>query len=241
MPEQETRNPQRIVYGIIPPNTFKQLILEAGILVTDFDPATGTYNGFIGATSGGVSFKSNPNGVDFGEDVDNAPANTMQFRRRIHYDPVLSGTLVSLGAAALQGLIGAADIADLTSATNTANADVTGLSPSPSTAPVTSLKRITPSEDILSGDFIPDLWLVADYTNDHNPGTGAGCVAIHLMNAFNTTGLQIQTQKNKKGTLPFEFHAFYDADNITAVPFEIYERNGPIYNVTAGNSGNTTT
>ena len=80
----------------LPPDTFQKLVLNAGILVDAFTPATGVIGNLMGATTGGITFKSNPTYTDFGEDVDNCPNNTME---------------LTLTAAVVKDLIGAADIA----------------------------------------------------------------------------------------------------------------------------------
>ena len=58
-------------YTKLPDDAFTQLQLNAGILVDDFKPETGVIGNILGATSGGVSFNTNPTYSDFGEDVDN--------------------------------------------------------------------------------------------------------------------------------------------------------------------------
>lgn len=61
----------------IPPDTFQKLQINAGILTTDFNPATGTIGeaGQIGATTGGISYIATPTYKDYGEDIDNCPKN----------------------------------------------------------------------------------------------------------------------------------------------------------------------
>lgn len=61
----------------IPSDAFQKLQINAGILTTDFAPATGTIGeaGQIGATTGGVNFTATPTYSDFGEDIDNCPKN----------------------------------------------------------------------------------------------------------------------------------------------------------------------
>lgn len=46
----------------IPADTFQKLQINAGILTTDFTPATGTIGeaGQIGATTGGISYSATP-------------------------------------------------------------------------------------------------------------------------------------------------------------------------------------
>lgn len=59
----------------IPADAFQKLQINAGILTTDFTPATGTIGeaGQIGATTGGVNFTATPSFSDFGEGIDNCP------------------------------------------------------------------------------------------------------------------------------------------------------------------------
>jgi hypothetical protein len=61
----------------IPSDAFQKLQINAGILTTDFTPATGAIGeaGQIGATTGGVNFTATPTYSDFGEDIDNCPKN----------------------------------------------------------------------------------------------------------------------------------------------------------------------
>lgn len=61
----------------IPSDAFQKLQINAGILTTDFTPATGTIGeaGQIGATTGGISFTATPTYKDYGEDIDNCPKN----------------------------------------------------------------------------------------------------------------------------------------------------------------------
>lgn len=177
---------------------FEEMQLNAGILVDDFAPATGVIGNILGATTGGLSFATNPSYDDFGEDVDNVPANTMQLKRITGYDPAISGTFVSVTPALAKLLNGAGTLAS---------------------------GKITPASSLSTADF-DDVWIVGDYS-DNNTGTAtAGYVAIHLMNALNTAGFQWQSSKNGKGQFGFDFHGHYDIDNIDEVPYEIYVKAG---------------
>ena len=184
-------------YTQVPANTFETLQMNAGILTDSFVPGTGVLGNILGATTGGISFNSNPTFEDFGEDIDNVPNNTMQLKRVTGYDPTLSGTFLTVSTSLAKMLIGAASV------------DTT---------------KVTPSHDLSESDF-DDVWLVADYS-DKNTGTTAGFVAIHLMNALNTSGFQLQTTKNGKGQFAFEFHGHYDIEDIDTVPFEVYVKAG---------------
>ena len=67
----------------IPSDAFQKLQINAGILTTDFTPATGTIGeaGQIGATTGGVNFTATPAYSDFGEDIDNCPKNMKELKK----------------------------------------------------------------------------------------------------------------------------------------------------------------
>lgn len=186
----------------VPANAFKELVFNAGVILSDFNPATGEVSAanIICATTGGLTFASNPSDVDFGEDVDNVPNNTKQLKRRQSYDPTLSGTAVSVTPALAKSLVGGAEI----DAENAAH--------------------IVPRGELSEEDFA-NIWLVADYS-DKNTGTNAGFVAIHIMNALNTAGFQLTTGKDAKGQFAFEYHGHYDLEDIDTVPFEIYVQAG---------------
>ena len=185
-------------------DAFEKLTLNAGIMCRTFQPETGTIGEIIAATSGGISFATNPTYTDYGEDVDNVPANTKQLLRVTAYDPVISGTQLTLDESDIAALIGGADIG---------------------TASAAGVTKITPRSDLKDEDF-KDVWFIVDYS-DVNTGTDAGFIAIHLMNALNRTGFQLQTGKNSKGQDTFEYHGHYDiTDDDQTPPFEVYIKKG---------------
>ena len=179
----------------VPSDTFEQLQLNAGILVDDFTPSTGVIGNILGATTGGITFASNPSYSDFGEDVDNVPNNMMEFKRLEQYDPTMSGTFVTCTPSLAKMLVGAADIG-------------------------TDTTKVVPRQELLSTDF-EEVWWIGDYSNV-NTGENAGFIAIRLMNALNTAGFQIKSEKNNKGQLAFEFHGHYTINDQDTVPFEVY-------------------
>lgn len=190
----------------LPADTFQKLVLNAGILVDAFTPATGVIGNLMGATTGGITFNSNPTYQDFGEDVDNCPNGTMELKRIDQFDPAMSGTFLTLTAAVVKDLIGAADIA------------------------VGDNTHVVPRDHLIEDDF-KDVWWIGDYSDINNDGgTGstqsAGFLAIHLMNSLNTGGFQITSSKNAKGQMAFDFHGHYSLENIEEVPFEVYCKAG---------------
>lgn len=177
---------------------FKHIQINAGIICKSFVPSTAKFESILSATSGGIQFVSNPTYVDFFEDVDNLPANTKQGKRITAWDPTLSGTMLEVNAANVKSRLGAAD--------TTAESGVT---------------KIAPRAQLKEEDF-EDIWFVGDYS-DENTGANAGFIAIHLMNALNNVGFQLQTGKNAKGQSTFEYHGHYDVeDEDQTPPFDIY-------------------
>lgn len=186
----------------IPSDTFQKLQINAGILTTDFTPATGTIGeaGQIGATTGGVNFTATPTYSDFGEDIDNCPKNMKELKKLDSWEAKMSGTFVNADTAIAKLLCGAADIG---------TSDTT---------------KITPRNDLSSADF-GDIWLVGDYS-DKNGETNGGFIAIKLINALSTGGFQLQTSDKAKGQFAFEFTGHYSMSAQDTVPFEIYIKAG---------------
>lgn len=189
-------------YTKIPSNAFKQIQINAGILLKSFTPATGAIEADdqIGATTGGINFTATPSYTDFGDDIDNCPKNMKELKRLESWEVKATGTLVTLDTAAAKSLIGAADI-DGTDST-----------------------KVTPRNDLADADFA-DLWFVGDYS-DKTGATKGGFVAVHLMNALSTGGFQIQTSDKAKGQFAFEYTAHYSMAAQDTVPFEVYIKAG---------------
>lgn len=187
-------------------DAFQKLQLNAGVILTKFDPTSPTLDKskIFGATSGGVAFATNPEYIDFGEDIDNVPPNTKQLKVLQSVNPVMSGTLKTADTAAAKALMGAADI---------------------------SGNKITPRSTLVDEDFIDDLWWVGDYSDVNVDTTGigaksAGFMAIHMMNVLSTSGLQLQSNDDGKGDFEFELTAHYDIEDIDTVPYEVYISQG---------------
>lgn len=187
-------------YTQIPTNTFSNMQMNAGILVDNFDPATGEVGNIIGATTGGISFSDSPEYSDMGENIDNAPKNTKELKRLTSRDIKLSGTFVTIDSGTAKDLIGAADIDAL---------DTT---------------HIIPRVDVLQTDF-KDMWWIGDYS-DKNTGANAGHMALHMMNTLSTAGLQIQSTDKETGEFAFEFTAHPTLSNQDLVPYEVYIKHG---------------
>ena len=190
-------------YSQLPQDMFKHIQMNAGIIASSFAPETGEVarDAILGATSGGINFTATPSFTDFGEDIDNCPKSVKELKKLDSWEAKATGTFVSVTASTAKSLVGAAD----------AEGD-----------------KVTPRNDVADGDF-SDLWLVGDYSevNEDGSGTGkAGYIAIHMMNTLSTGGFQIQTSDKAKGQFAFEFTAHYSMDDPDQVPFEVYVKQG---------------
>lgn len=125
----------------IPQNTFEELQINAGILLKDFDPETGTFDDadMITATTGGITVNVKPTYEDFGSDIDNCPKNTMELKRITETEVSLSLTALNINSDLLLYMLGAAD------------KDASG--------------AIKPRKDLKLSDF-STIWWVGDLSNN---------------------------------------------------------------------------
>lgn len=190
-------------YSKIPATAFKNIQMNAGIVVDSFDPKTQTIGNIVGATKGGVNFKATPTYKDYGEDIDNCPKNMKELKQLESWEALMNGTFISVTAMLAEMLVGAGviDPADAT--------------------------HIIPANDINDANF-KDIWWVGDYSDVNGEGedVDAGYCAIHLLNALSTGGFEIQSTDKGKGEFNFEFTGHYSMEEQDKVPFEIYIKVG---------------
>jgi hypothetical protein len=181
-------------------DAFQKFQLNAGILLTEFDPATPTVDRskIIGATSGGNSFTATPTFTDLGDDVDNVPANTMELKTLDSVEATMNGTFKTIDNALGKMLIGAADIV--------------------------GNNKIIPRADLKLDDF-NDIWWVGDYS-DKNGDTNGGFIAIKLINALYTDGLSITPNDKGKGDFSYTFTGHYSINDMSVLPYEVYIKPG---------------
>lgn len=99
----------------IPEDTFKELQLEAGILLKTFDPSTAAEpdtSDIICATTGGISASCTTNYQDAGAEIDNCPENTMELKKSISHDCRMSFTAKNISAEVIRLALGGADVSD---------------------------------------------------------------------------------------------------------------------------------
>lgn len=119
-------------------STFDELQVEAGVLLKTFNPASPAIgdNNIICATTGGINPTCVPTYSDWGEDVDNAPANTMELKHVDGWECTLGFTALNTTPEIIRMALGAADI---TAASG----------------------KITPRRELADTDFA-DVWWVGD-------------------------------------------------------------------------------
>ena len=186
----------------LPVDFVEKLATNAGILLTDFTPATGAYSqaDIFAATTGGISASIVPSYKDYGEDVDNCPKNSKEMKQLDSVECKLSGTALTITTATVKSLIGAADVGTV---------DTT---------------KITPRAMLESGDF-DDLWYVCPYS-DKTGDTNGGFLAIKLINALSTGGFAIQSTDKEKGQFAFEYMGHSSIYSPEELPFEVYVKEG---------------
>lgn len=181
----------------IPQDTFEALQLDAGVLLTSFDPANpgaAIDDYIICATTGGINVVCKPNFSDLGEDVDNVPLNMMELKHLDSWECSLSTTSLGTSPALIKMALGCADID---------GSDST---------------KIIPRASLKQGDF-SSIWWVGDKAD-------GGMVAVKLSNALATEGFSLQTTKNGKGQIAITITGHVSINAQDEVPMEFYSADG---------------
>ena len=186
----------------IPEDTFKNIVLNAGVLLSSLTPATPTVDdaNILGATTGGINFTATPSFTDFGEDIDNCPKNMKELKKLDSWEVKLTGTFITSNTSLIALLMGAGDVG---------TSDTT---------------KVTPRVDVASADF-KDLWFVCDYSDKNGENNGGFC-AIKIINALSTGGFSMQSADKGKAQFSFEFTGHVSMSAQTVVPFEVYLKEG---------------
>jgi len=178
-------------------DAFDALQLDAGVLLTHFDPnnpyVTPTDAQIIATTTGGINPTCTPSYTDFGEDVDNVPANMKEFKHLDSWECAMSFSSIKFNADNTVWALGAADKTTLANGVN----------------------KIVPRRDLSQSDFA-DIWWVGDKAN-------GGAYAVRLINALSTGGLNIQSTKNGKGTNQITLTGHVSIADQNKMPMEFYD------------------
>ena len=118
-------------------NTFKEIQLEAGLILNTFDPSGATEvkdEDIVCATTGGISITCKPTFTDYGADIDNVPDNMLEFKEVDGWDCSIGFTALNASKSVIKLGLGAAD---------------------------TNGGKITPSFD-MTADDAKDVWWVGE-------------------------------------------------------------------------------
>ena len=180
-------------FTVIPQDTFSAMQLDAGVLLTTFNPAQPTApadEAIICATTGGIQASCVPTFSDLGEDVDNCPNNTKELKHLDGWECTFSCTGLGTSPAAIKLALGCADIDG------------------------TDTTKVIPRRNLQQTDF-STIWWVGDKAN-------GGFVAVKLINALSTGGFSLQTSKNGKGQTSITLTGHVSISAQTVVPMEFY-------------------
>ncbi len=176
----------------IPQNTFEGLQLDAGVLLTTFDPsapAEPADETIICATTGGINISCVPSYSDMGADVDNCPNNMLELAKLDGWTCKMSFTSIGTSPESIRLALGAADV------------DESG--------------KVTPRRDLKLADF-SDIWWVGDRADG---GLVAVCLknalstgGFSLQTSKNGKGqisveLTGHVSKEKQNEMPMEFYS----------------------------------
>ena len=180
-------------FTVIPQNTFEAMQLDAGVLLTTFDPdnvEAPDDSAIICATTGGIKVSCTAEYSDLGEDVDNCPNNMKELKNLDSWECTIEFTSLGTSPESIKLALGAADIGT----DNTA--------------------MIVPRKDLDQDDFT-DIWWVGDRAD-------GGCVAVQLLNALSTSGFSLQTTKSGKGEVSVTLTGHVSIDDQETMPMVFY-------------------
>lgn len=187
--------------------------MGAGMFVDTFTPASGAVGNILFATDGGANFTATPSFIDLAEGIDNVPPNTKELKDVDYWDVSISGTGKTVNPGQVKRLAAAADVDG------------------------TDTTKITPRNYLKDSDF-EDFWWIGPVARTTD-GSDSTYLAIHILNALSTGGMQMQSANRDKGSFPFTFTGHYSMADLDVVPFEIYCKNPPASAASGGGSGNT--
>ena len=97
----------------IPQDTFDALQLDAGVLLSNFDPETAAEpsdEDILCATTGGITITATAEYTDMGEDVDNCPVGMMELKKLASWLCTIGFTAITLTPKMIKLGLGAADM-----------------------------------------------------------------------------------------------------------------------------------
>ena len=191
----------------IPQDTFNALQLDAGVMLTTFDPANPVEpadSDILCATTGGITVNCTPTYSDLGSDVDNVPANMMELMHLDSWACSIATTSIGTSLELLRWALGSADITSASS-------------------------KVKPRKDLSQTDF-QTIWWVGDRAD-------GGLVAVKLMNGLSTGGMSLKTTKNGKGQISITISGHMSINAQNDMPMEFYSIDPDTYSVVFNSNG----
>lgn len=190
-------------FTAIPENTFQSLQMDAGIILTAFDPENPTFDDadLVTATTGGITVSCTPTYSDFGEDVDNCPNNTKELKHLDGWECSFSTTALGTSVELIRFSLGAADV-------------------------TVESGKIVPRRDLSQEDFA-DLWWVGDKADGGlvavkliNALSTAGFSLQTTKNGKGQISLELTGHVSiyEQDTMPMEFYSI-DGDEESATTY----------------------
>lgn len=189
-------------FNTVASDVFDKLQLEAGMLLKEFDPDSPTVPtdaNIICATTGGINATCVPTTSDYGEDIDNVPANTKELLHIDSWECKFAFTALDMTADMIKLALSAATKTAATSST---------------------AAKIVPNAQPDPDNDFTDLWWVGEIAD-------GGLAAIKLANAFSTGGFNLQTGKASKGQLSVELTGYVSIEDTDEIPMEFYIGDAP--------------
>lgn len=192
-------------------DAFNELQVDAGILLSSFDPASPAEpsdNDIITATTGGITVNCTPTYSDWGSDVDNCPNNTKELKHLDGWDCSIATTAIGTSPELIKLALGAADIGE------------------------SNESQIIPRRNLELNDFASSIWWVGDKAD-------GGLVAVELKNALSTGGFSLKTTKNGKGQITLTITGHVSINSLDVMPMVFYSTEGDTHGTTGDTTGTT--
>ena len=174
-------------------NTFKEIQMEAGLILNKFDP-TGETDvedaDIVCATTGGISITCKPTFTDYGEDIDNVPNNMLEFKEVDGWDCSIGFTALNASAEVIKLALGAADAAG---------------------------NKITPRFDMTAADA-SDIWWVGERAD----GGFVACCLKNAMSTDGLTLKTTKKGKGQLSCV-LTGHVSIDAQDVVPMEFYVQE------------------
>ena len=174
-------------------STFKEIQLEAGLILNQFDPASNADvedSHIVCATTGGIEIACKPQFTDYGEDIDNVPANMLEFKEIDGWDCSIAFTALNVSASVIKLALGAADV---------------------------SGNKITPRFDLATGDT-KDIWWVGERAD----GGFAACRLINALSTEGLT-LKTTKKGKGQLSCTLTGHVSIKAQDVVPMEFYVME------------------